>query len=47
MQKEMEKNLDRIRQETERLQAQYKQLRAEMRALQPVEAEAGSGESTE
>lgn len=41
MKKEMEKNLDRTRQEIERLQAQLKQLRAELRASQPVEAEAG------
>jgi len=40
MKQEMEKNLERTRQEIERLQAQHKQLRAELRAMQPQPQEA-------
>lgn len=47
MKKEMEKNLDRTRQEIERLQAQHKQLRTEIRAIQqPVEADTTTGEAS-
>ncbi|MBZ0206078.1 MAG: DUF349 domain-containing protein [Flavobacteriales bacterium] len=40
MKQEMEKNLERTRQEIERLQAQHKQLHAELRAMQPQPQEA-------
>lgn len=40
MKQEMEKNLELTRQEIERLQAQHKQLRAELRAMQPQPQEA-------
>ncbi len=45
MKKEMEKNLDRTRQEIERLKAQHKQLRAELRAQQPVGSDTPTGEA--
>jgi chromosome segregation ATPase len=41
MKQEMEKKIDRMRQEIERLKAQHKQLMIEMRAPQPAEAVAG------
>ena len=46
MKKEMENTLGRTRQEIERLKAQHKQLRAEMRAAQPEEATNSSSEAS-
>ncbi len=46
MKKDMESKLDRTREEIERLKAQHKQLRAEMRAAQPEEAANPSTEAS-